>query len=110
MSPKPKNKNSACEAFSTEETVVTVAILAPRATWRLPAQLSTGGPPQPSSSKPPPTNTTASHKGAHTAGGGMIMPFSSTSSLHGALFLVAGYSGLISVYENYCPVGADGEV
>ena len=92
--PQPKNKNSVCEAFGTEESTVTVALLAPRATWRLPAQLST---------------ISSSGGGASFAAAEGAAGEGCGSGLHGALFLVAGYGGVLSVYENYCPSAADGE-
>jgi hypothetical protein len=88
--PMPKNKNSACEAFATEESTVTVALLAPRETWRLPAQLSGA--------------SVGANCGAWDSSGLLAVP----SSLHGALFIVAGFNGVLSVYENFCPMAGEG--
>jgi hypothetical protein len=89
----------------TDEGVVTAAVMAPRATWRLPGQLSINGAPA------LPASAAVPHKGAQQQPGGALL---SSTSLHGALFLVAGFTGSLSVYENYCPAavaaaGAQGD-
>lgn len=94
-------KNTACEAFATDEQTVTVALMAPEWTWRLgPTPSTPSTPPQRGGSFERvgttawPGGGTALGQGAAATGGG---------GMHGALFVVAGFSGCLVVYENQAP-------
>ena len=72
LAPKPRSKNMTYESFSTEEATVTIALMAPHSTWRSSSLRSNSASAQ-----------------AHGVG-----------ELDGAVFLAAGFSGSIHVFEN----------